>query len=138
MFEKADELNYSGMVYRGVEKIDGGHGRVETRKYTVMPLMYLYQFKKKWPGLQSFIQVECCREVIGGKTSNSKRYYISSLDFKDDKISLAIRGHWSIENDLHWTLDVAFKEDLSRIRKGHSAENMSVIRNIALNMLKNE
>ena len=67
-----------------------------------------------------------------------ERYYISSLEYNDPKISLGIRSHWKIENQLHWSLDVAFNEDLCRVREGNAAENLAVVRHIALNLLKNE
>jgi predicted transposase YbfD/YdcC len=137
-FAKAKELNYEAMVYSHSKTVEKDHGRIETRRYVVLPLMYLHEFKLQWKGLVSLIKVESTREIIKGETSYEERYYISSLEYKDPKISLGIRSHWSIENQLHWCLDVAFHEDLCRAREGNIAENLAVVRHIALNLLKKE
>lgn len=136
-FSKAKELNYEAMVYAHSKTVEKDHGRIEIRHYVVLPLMYLYEFKLPWQGLQSLIKVESTREVNGEK-SYEERYYISSLAYNDPKISLGIRSHWSIENQLHWSLDVGFHEDLCRAREGNIAENLAVVRHIALNLLKKE
>jgi predicted transposase YbfD/YdcC len=119
LFFKAKELNYEAMVFSKDETIDGDHGRIETRRYTVLPVMYKFDYKKHWRGLQSFIRVESIRE-INDKTSIESRYYISSLKPDAKKLGEAVRQHWSIENNLHWCLDVIFNEDQSRIRTGHA------------------
>jgi predicted transposase YbfD/YdcC len=134
---KAKELNYEAMVFTTNETIDGDHGRIEARHYTVLPLMYGFEYKKYWKGLQSFIKVESTREK-NGKISMESRYYISSLKPEAKKISEGIRGHWSIENCLHWCLDVVFNEDLCRIRKGHAPENVAILRRFVLSLLKAE
>jgi predicted transposase YbfD/YdcC len=84
--------------------------------------------------------VECVREVIGGGASTTeRRYYISSLPGTDAKaFAAAVRGHWGVENPLHWSLDVTFAEDDSRVRTGHAAQNLSRLRRIALNQLRRE
>ena len=136
-FAKAKELNYEAMVYAHSKTVEKDHGRIETRHYVVLPIMYLHRFKLPWKGLQSLIKVESTRE-IGDQKSYEERYYISSLEYNDPKISLGIRSHWTIENQLHWSLDVAFNEDLCRAREGNIAENLAVVRHIALNLLKKE
>ncbi|WP_342227323.1 ISAs1 family transposase [Rickettsiella endosymbiont of Rhagonycha lignosa] len=119
--------------------VEGDHGRIETRRYTVLPLMYLHQFKCRWSGLQSLVQVENHRQIKGGEYSVNKRYYISSLPMKADLIAKAIRAHYRIENNLHWSLDVIFKEDLSRIRiTALAPENVGWLRRFALSLLKQE
>ena len=92
----------------------------------------------KWPNLRSLIRVQAKR-TLNGKTSSEYHYYISSLPADTPSDLLArIRGHWGIENNLHWSLDVSFREDERRIRQGHAAENFSRLSRIALNLLKRE
>lgn len=137
LFEEADTRNYDAMWYQTHETIDGEHGRIETRRTTILPLMYLHSFKLKWKGLQSIARVENQRQ-IGKHTSRESRYYITSLPPDAKRIGSAIRQHWSIENQLHWSLDISFREDECRVRKGNAAENLAVVRHIALNLLKAE
>lgn len=136
-FEMASKMNYKGMVFSVDDDLDAGHGRIEHRKCTVLPLMYLHKFKIKWKGLQSLIMIESIR-IIKGVETHEKRYYISSLSMDAKLLGSSIRQHWSVENNLHWVLDVVFKEDSSRIRKDKSAENFSVMRHMSLNLLKQE
>ena len=99
--------------------------------------MYLHQFKCRWSGLQSLVQVENHRQIKGGKYSVNKRYYISSLLMKADLIAKAISAHWRIENNLHWSLDVIFKEVLSRIRTtAYAPENVDWLRRFALSLFE--
>ena len=136
-FQQAKTLQFQNMVYDQCEEVDAGHGRIETRKCIVLPLMYLHHFKLKWKGLQSLILIESQRE-INGHIESEQRYYISSIPLNANLIMTSIRQHWGIENRLHWVLDVVFREDDSRIRKDYGAENFAVIRHIALNLLKQE
>lgn len=137
LFSKAKELNYQAMVFSSDKTIDGDHGRIETRQYTVLPVMYKFEYKKYWKGLQSFIRVESTREK-NGKISVESRYYISSLKPDAKKLGEAVRQHWSIENNLHWCLDVIFNEDQSRIRTGHAPENIALLRRFVLSLLNKE
>ena len=137
LFADGEAKSYEAMWYRQHSTIDGGHGRVETRNYTVLPMMYLPFFKLKWKGLQSIAMVESVRE-IGDERTTERRYFISSLAADAKIISEAIRQHWTIENQLHWSLDMSFNEDNCRVRKGNAAGNLSIIRHIALNLLKHE
>ena len=94
--------------------------------------------KDKWKGLTSIIKIERVRELKAtGKIETQTSHYISSLN-QTRKIGLGIRKHWGIENKVHWFLDVAFNEDLSRKRTGNAAENYSTITRIALNLLKRQ
>lgn len=114
---------------------DDGHGRIERRTYTLETNVdWLFQ-KPEWPGLQAIGMVKSVVEEKEKKTEEI-RYFITSLtDVK--KFGEAVRGHWGIENSLHYCLDVTFNEDKNRTRKDNSAENFAVVRHIALNVLKN-
>ncbi len=117
---------------------DAGHGRVEIRNVWYSENVRWIQDLKQWTGLSSLVAVESQR-IIGDKVSTERRYFISSLSGIDAKtIGRMIRSHWGIENKLHWSLDVSFGEDDCRIRKGFGAENVSRLRRIALNLLKQE
>lgn len=118
-----------------IETIDKGHGRIEKRSYYLSGEIDWYAEREKWTGLAGLGMVHS-RVEMNGKISEECRYFITSLT--DIKLfSRAVRKHWGIENSLHWCLDMTFKEDYSRIRKDHSAENMAVVRHIALNILQN-
>jgi predicted transposase YbfD/YdcC len=93
--------------------------------------------KADWPGLESLGMCEASRET-NGQVSQEKRYYLSSLSVDAERLAEAIRGHWSIENSLHWILDVVFREDDSRVRVGHAAENFGLLRRMAVNLLQQE
>jgi len=136
-FKTASELNYENMVfYTADDDINNDHGRIESRQCVVVPLMYLMQMKLTWKGLKSLVLIVSKRETPEGETVEN-RYYISSLDPKDpEKILKSIRSHWQIENNLHWALDMAYREDQSRIRDENSALNMAWLRKTALALLK--
>lgn len=137
LFSNAENKKYEAMVFDQEEVVEGDHGRIEQRKYTVLPLMYQFPYKKLWKGLRSFIKVETIIEK-NDKKKHYQRYYISSLTPNAEKIGEAIRKHWSIENELHWSLDVTFNEDDCRIRKGNAPENVALLRRLALSLLKSE
>jgi predicted transposase YbfD/YdcC len=132
--------NFEAMICDTTQSTDGGHGRVETRRVWVTPeVHWLGEAAHHWPGLASVAAVECRREVIGGRSSIERRYFISSLKNPTaQEIARAVRGHWSVENKLHWQLDVSFNEDQRRLRKDHGAENFSRLCRIALNLLKRD
>ena len=128
------------------EETDAGHGRIEQRKLWVCwdAKELLGDLAGEWPGLRALIAVERTRQSTGGngqpKTSTQRHYYISSLNKRTKAKRLAgyVRGHWSIENNLHWQLDISFREDERRNRKGNGAENLSRLTRAALNLLKRE
>ena len=118
---------------------DLGHGRVEKRTCTVYNNTSHLQTKGKWRGLQAFIEIESevfCKSTH--QTTTEKRLYISSLKESAEKFNQIIRQHWSVENQLHWVLDVTFGEDASKKRTGNSAENFNIIFKSALTILKKE
>jgi predicted transposase YbfD/YdcC len=120
------------------EDLDAGHGRIETRRIWTTEWTDWYARRGEWAGLQSFVCVEAER-TTEGQTSIERRYYISDLGGIEASTMLDyVRGHWGIENQLHWSLDVAFREDTLRHRVGHSAENLSRIRRLALNLLRRD
>lgn len=132
--------DFKSMAYDKHESMDAGHGRTEKRTCYVLPKIYMQQSKLiKWDGLQSLAMV--VNEVINkisGEIEVESRYYISSLKTDAKKILDSVRSHWSVENNLHWCLDVGFREDECRSRIGDSAENFSLLRRIALMLLKKE
>ena len=116
--------------------VEDGHGRVEYRSYYLSTALSALSDVKKWHGLKAIGMVESER-YIGERASIEQRYYITSLE-NVESFRQAVRSHWGIENELHWRLDVTFREDESRIRRGNAPHNMGVIRHVALNLLKRE
>lgn len=114
---------------------DNKHGRLEERICKGITIPEALKEKHNWPGIKSMLEVTSIREV-NGKRSEEKRYYISSLENDAEKLSKIVRSHWSIENSLHWVMDVSFGDDDSRIRKGNAANNMSIVKHLSINLLK--
>ena len=139
-FEQAERTHFDGVAHDRVETVNGGHGRIETRRcWTITDPEYLRYLNpgKEWSGLKSVGLVEAERRV-GDRVSTERRYYISSLLGKAKEFSRAVRGHWDIENGLHWILDVAFRQDDSRVRSGNAQENIAALRRLALNLLRQD
>jgi len=133
--EAAQAAGFPEIAHDFLEVIERSHGRSETRRYWVCDdIDWLTQYSQ-WKGLRSVAMVESIREVQGEVTAE-RRFYIGSIAANAKQFARAIRGHWSIENNLHWSLDVSFAEDQCRARAGYSAENLAVLRHIAVNILK--
>ena len=120
-----------------ITRVEQKHGRKERRLYTVLPVPNDFAELAQWKGLRSLVMV--AREYVDakGETHTGVRYYISSLPAEVKRIAAAVRGHWGIENGLHWVLDVAFREDRNRARAKNAQANLGILRRTALSLLKN-
>jgi len=113
------------------------HGRIEERTITVIEAPEKFAGKEEWKGIKSFVMAVRETTDKDGKTEGGVRYYVSSLVPNAKKMSEIVRGHWGIENGLHWVLDVAFGEDLNRARLNNAQANLGVLRRVAVSMVKN-
>lgn len=120
-----------------IETVDHGHGRKEIRRVLSVEAPEWLGKKEQWRDLHSLIMVEARREVKD-EVSTERRYYISSLPPDAKRAAEVVRNHWGIENSLHWVLDVAFREDDSRVRVGNAPENLALIRKLTHNLLKQD
>lgn len=136
--DQKQDFKYASFDY--IKTINKGHGRIDVREcWSTSNPEYLNLIRnvQAWTGLQSIAMIVCTR-VIGETQTKQIRFYISSLPSDAKCILETVRKHWSIENELHWVLDVALNEDRSRVRKDQAPENLAVLRHIALNLLKQE
>ena len=135
-FDAAEEDDFDRPEIEEEVTSEEGHGRVECRSYFLSTDLSSLTVGERWHDLKAIGMVESERYCRGG-VSIERRYYITSVD--DIKLfHRAVRSHWGIENGLHWRLDVTFREDESRIRRGNAAHNLGVIRHVAMNLLKGE
>jgi len=131
--------NFKRVNHTYYEETEKDHGRIETRQYWLVSDINNadYQTSVQWPGLKG-IGMACYTRQIDNDISKDYRFYLVSFCDDAKRFAQAARGHWNIEINLHWSLDVSFHEDLCRVRTGHAAENFAVVRHIVLNMLKAE
>lgn len=136
-FEEARAVGFRGIEHDYYTETDGGHGRIEVRRcWSASDVAWIAE-QTKWEGLRAIAMVES-RRILGAEQSLERRYYITSLSSRAGAIARAVRGHWGIENRLHWVLDVTFGEDANRVRKAYAPENLGLLRRIALNLLRQE
>lgn len=131
-------LNFkdSALIHDYAQTIDKKHGRIELRKCRIIKDLEYLPDTIGWKGLQSLVYIEAHRS-LNGKTSVFHKYYLSSLKPNAKSLMQQIRQHWSVENNLHWSLDVAFNEDKSRLKNKNAAANLAAIRRFALALIKN-
>jgi len=138
--EAAFEAAEKGQVEVDVD-VDKGHGRIETRRVSVLRQVDWLDGDRRFPGEVRFVEARAivrleARTELKDRSRFDTRYYITSSVRSAAALGRIIRGHWGIENTLHWTLEVTFQEDLSRVRKGHGAQNMALVRKLAFNRLR--
>lgn len=133
-FQAVDEFPAQYLSPAVIVTAEKQHGRIEKRQYTLTTDCLWLENREEWSQLHGIGRVRS-EVTVGDTVRTDERYYITSLtDVKE--FGTAVRAHWGIENSLHWCLDMTFHEDHSRMRKDHSAENMAVVRHLALNLLK--
>lgn len=140
LFEDLCESKFTAFAFDSVREVDKGHGRIEIRQCWTLNDPTLWPHLRgalDWPALPSLVWIRAQR-IQNEERSIVDRYFISSLPGEAHQLLQAVRSHWQLENGMHWVLDFAFREDDSRLRKGHDAQNFAILRRIALNLLKQD
>jgi predicted transposase YbfD/YdcC len=128
-------LKYKDTTISRHKTVDADHGRIETRNYTVIHDVGWLQERHDWPGLKAVVVVESQRE-IAGKITSETRFYITSLVLLANALGPMIRAHWTIENSLHWVMDMVFRDDECRVRTNNAPANFATCRHIAYNLMR--
>lgn len=140
-FSQAEADHFAGMRHDHEEAVDKGHGRLEWRRCTVIddPAMLAWlDPDRRWVGLRALGRVQAQRRVGNMLGEVETRYYLLSQPWTAHTFGQIVRAHWQIENGQHWILDIAFREDESRVRVGHAAHNLALLRRLALNLLRQD
>ena len=140
LFSGAQEVNFFDVEHTYMKTTNKNHGRIEIREcWAVTDPDFIHYLRglENWKSLRTLVKVSGQRQTSAG-TSIEDRYFISSSKLPAKQLLKSVRGHWSIENGLHWVLDIAFREDESRVRKDYAPENLAILRHIALNLLKQD
>jgi predicted transposase YbfD/YdcC len=138
-FEEAERQGWLGIEHQVTETLESGHNRTEHRQLWAVPLTQLPPLPRQsqWVGLTTVVMVRRTRH-LWNKTTTEVHFYLSSLAPDAGRHAQVIRSHWSVENSLHWVLDVTFNEDASRIRQGYASQNMALLRRLCVSLLKRE
>jgi len=135
--DDAQRRGFAGVAHQFVETVEKDHGRVETRRYWITDQIGWFVGKADWEALRSVGMVEAVREV-DSRVTTERRYYLTSLPAEAGRFAAAVRGHWEIENCVHWVLDVQLGEDRCAVRNPNAAQNLATLRALCLNQLRRD